>query len=221
MVIPNLTKIKEDFDKVITYSQYIPDPKTDRLFDVWLECKRDFIELFGGKYIYEFPEKVSFDLGPKEKHDRVIRFAGQVASQWGYTNLADFIEKQEDGFFQNLTVEDYTAWDGKIIRKGSKLVKSFRHFIKDNDRSLIDIQNEASRIIQEDKIEGTLCLSVHPLDFLSLSENTYNWRSCHSLDGEYRAGNLSYMMDKHTIICYLKVCLLCGWVVYVHSKVIA
>ena len=139
MVNPNLTKIKEDFDKVIQYSQSIPDPKTDRLFDVWLECKRYFIELFGGKYIYEFPEKVSFDLDPKEKHDRVIRFAGQVASQWGYTNLADFIEKQEDGFFQNLTVEDYTAWDGKVIRKGSKLVKSFRHFIKDNDRSLIDI----------------------------------------------------------------------------------
>jgi hypothetical protein len=204
MVNPNLAKIKEDFDKVIQYSQSIPDPKTDRLFDVWLECKRDFIELFGGKYIYEFPEKVSFDLGPKEKHDRVIRFAGQVASQWGYTDLANFIECQEDGFFQNLTVEDYTAWDGKVIHKGSKLVRSFRHFIKNNDRSLFDIQNEASRIIQEDKIEGTLCLSVHPLDFLSLSENTYNWRSCHSLDGEYRAGNLSYMMDKHTVICYLK-----------------
>ena len=204
MTIPNLSKIKNDFNEVIRFSQRIPNPKTDKLFDIWLECKKQFIELFNGQYIYEFPEKVSFDLGPKEKHDRVIRFAGQVASQWGYTNLADFIETQEDGFFQNLTVEDYTAWDGKIIRKGSKLVKSFRHFIKDNDRSLIDIQNEASRIIQEDKIEGTLCLSVHPLDFLSLSENTYNWRSCHSLDGEYRAGNLSYMMDKHTIICYLK-----------------
>ena len=201
---PNLSEIKSDFYRVIQYSQNIPDPKIDRLFDVWMECKRDFIELFGGQYIYEFPEKVSFDLGPKEKHDRVIRFAGQVASQWGYTDLAEFIERQEDGFFQNLTVEDYTAWDGKVIRKGSKLVKAFRHFVKDNDRSLFDIQNEASRIIQEDKIEGTLCLSVHPLDFLSLSENTYNWRSCHSLDGEYRAGNLSYMMDKNTFICYLK-----------------
>lgn len=69
---------------------------------------------------------------------------------------------------------------------------------------LTDIQNYASRIIQENKVEGTLCLSVHPLDFLSLSENNYNWRSCHSLDGEYRAGNLSYMMDNNTVICYLK-----------------
>lgn len=73
---PNLSEIKSDFYKVIQYSQNIPDPKIDRLFDVWAECKRYFIELFGGQYIYEFPEKVSFDLGPKEKHDRVIRFAG-------------------------------------------------------------------------------------------------------------------------------------------------
>ena len=42
------------------------------------------------------------------------------------------------------------------------------------------------------------------MDFLSLSENTYNWRSCHALDGEYRGGNLSYMTDCSTFICYLK-----------------
>lgn len=203
MAIPNLAKIKEDFDKVIAYSQGVENPKTDRLFDVWLECKRDFIEAFGGNYIYEFPEKVAFELGEKEKHNRVIRFAGLVESQWGYSELAHFIEDQEPGFFQNLTVADYKSLDGKIIKKGTKLVRAFKHFIH-NDRSLADVQNEASRIIQEDKIEGTLCLSVHPLDFLSLSENNHNWRSCHALDGEYRAGNLSYMMDKSTVICYLK-----------------
>ncbi len=203
MASPNLARIKEDFDKVISFSQNIPEPKTDKLFDIWLEAKRDIIEVFGGKYIYEYPEKVSFELGSKEKHDRVLSFAAHVESQWGYSQLAEFIENQEDGFFDNITVSDYRAWNGKLIKKGTKLVKAFKHFIN-NERSLTDIQNEASRIIQEDKIEGTLCLSVHPLDFLSLSENTYNWRSCHALDGEYRAGNLSYMMDRHTIICYLK-----------------
>ena len=59
-------------------------------------------------------------------------------------------------------------------------------------------------MIQEDTVTGTLCFSVHPLDYLSSSENTYNWRSCHALDGEYCAGNLSYMVDKSTVICYLK-----------------
>ena len=45
---------------------------------------------------------------------------------------------------------------------------------------------------------------MHPLDFLSLSENTYNWRTCHSLDGEFKAGNLSYMIDSSTFIVYLR-----------------
>jgi hypothetical protein len=83
------------------------------------------------------------------------------------------------------------------------LVKAFK-FFEDNKDILYHLQSEASRIIQEDKIEGTLCFSVHPLDYLSVSCNTYNWRSCHALDGEYRAGNLSYMVDKCTMVVYLK-----------------
>ena len=123
-------------------------------------------------------------------------------NNYNYEDLADFVLTQKDGFFKNLTIEDYT-YNGKKITKGTKLIKSFKYFVH-NERSLEDIQNEASRIIQEDKVTGKLCISVHPLDFLSLSENNSNWRSCHSLDGEYRAGNLSYMMDSATFICYLK-----------------
>ena len=92
---PNLAQIKQDFNKVISWSQNIPDPKTDKLFDSWLEAKRDIIEIFGGNYIYEYPEKVLFELGPKEKHDRVLSFADHVESQWGYSQLAAFIENQE------------------------------------------------------------------------------------------------------------------------------
>lgn len=84
-----------------------------------------------------------------------------------------------------------------------KLLKAFKFF--ESDPSLLaELQNKASAVIQEDKITGTLCFSVHPLDFLSSSENNHNWRSCHALDGEYRAGNLSYMVDECTFLCYLK-----------------
>ena len=84
-----------------------------------------------------------------------------------------------------------------------KLVKAFKFFEKDKS-TLTEIQNMASQYIQENCMTGTLCFSVHPLDFLSSSENTYNWRSCHALDGEYRAGNLSYMVDSTTFMVYLK-----------------
>ena len=95
------------------------------------------------------------------------------------------------------------TYHNKKIPAGAKLIKSFKHFVN-GDSALHDIQSRASQIIQEDSITGTLCFSVHPLDFLSSSENTYNWRSCHALDGEYRAGNLSYMCDRATVICYLR-----------------
>ena len=89
-----------------------------------------------------------------------------------------------NSFYDNIVTDsDYSP-----APKGMKLVRAFKYFEK-NKIVLEEIQNLASRYLQEDKVKGTLCFSVHPLDFLSLSENTYNWRSCHSLDGEYRAGN--------------------------------
>ena len=200
-----IEEIKEKFDKVIVYSQSgIVEPQTDKLFDLWADAKRDIIEAFGGKYIYEFPEKVTFELTEDAKNDRIQNFINYL---WdlGYDELGRFLDYQRDGFYKNGVVEEYKLSDAKgtIITKGTKLVKAFKYFIK-NEAVLNELQSKASQIIQENKVEGTMCLSVHPLDYLSISENTYNWRSCHALDGEYRAGNLSYMMDSSTIVCYLK-----------------
>lgn len=118
---------------------------------------------------------------------------------YGNEALRTFITQNALSFQDNIV---RIPWEEKKIPKGSKLIKAFKHFAQ--GQALEDIQNRASQIIQENCVTGTLCFSVHPLDYLSSSENTYNWRSCHALDGEYRAGNLSYMCDKSTIICYLR-----------------
>ena len=52
-------------------------------------------------------------------------------------------------------------------------------------------------------LNGDLSLSIHPLDYLSMSHNNQNWRSCQSLDGENAAGTLSLMCDKTTAVAYL------------------
>ena len=195
--------IQEQFNKVISYSQGIPEPETDKLFADWLEGKRDFIEAFGGQLIYEWPEKVSFELGSREKSLRLDDFIGVLENRYENYDLAEFVRANREGFFSNQVVEPYTTSKGDTIPKGMKLLRAFKFFESDAN-ALEDEQNAASMIIQEDKIEGTLCLSVHPLDFLSTSENTHNWRSCHALDGEYRSGNLSHMIDHSTFICYLK-----------------
>ena len=201
-------KIQKQFELVIHYSQEIPKVpgqrfvNTDSLFEEWLEAKRDFIEAFGGKFIVELPGKVTFELSQEEKIKRVKDFLTAVDCNYENPDLARFIDIQKEGFYENKVIEDF-EYCGEKIPKGMKVIKAFKFFEK-NPKKLEDLQNAASMLIQEDKITGILCLSVHPLDYISASENCHSWHSCHALDGDYRAGNLSYMVDKHTIMCYLR-----------------
>lgn len=196
-------KIKKDFDRVVTYSQSIYNPKTDELLAKWREAKSYFIDRFGG-LIWQSPEKVVFPLDQKDKESKLNNFIeNYVLYRYSNYDLARFLEFEKEGFFDNTVVNEYKTQDGAIIQKGMKLVKAFKFFF-DLDYQLEDVQQKASMLIQENKVEGYFCISVHPLDFLSASENKHNWRSCHALDGEYRGGNLSYLLDKDTVMCYLK-----------------
>lgn len=191
--------VKEAVKHALRVSQYEADPQADTLMTTWERNKKKFIDRFGG-LIYECPEVMTFTLNQKAKDDRLKELIEYVSCNCLNPDLGIFIEKNKDTFFDN-KVSD--TMDTTGISEGMKLVKSFK-FFESNKELLTELQNRASQIIQEDKITGKLCFSVHPLDFLTSSENTYNWRSCHSLNGEYRAGNLSYMTDKCTFMVYLK-----------------
>ena len=133
------TAIQEQFNSVIEYSQGYSGVNTDELFEKWLDAKRDFIEVMGGKLIYEYPETVYFELGPKEKSLRVDDFISMVENRWDNYDLSLFIEAQKEGFFSNQVVESYN-YNGQIIPKGMKLLKAFKFFER-NTKVLNDIQS--------------------------------------------------------------------------------
>lgn len=196
----NVEEIKSNVQRVLAYSQEYPEPKVDKLINRWLEAKKPFIDALGGELIKEMGN-VSFTLSDKEKNKRVDSFINDL--EYRHSDLAWFIYLNRKNFYDNTVSKEYTLDTGDTIPKGMKLLKSFKYFITDKDE-LNRLQTRASMMIQEDKVEGILCFSIHPLDYLSVSENTYNWRSCHALDGEYRSGNLSYMCDGSTVVCYLR-----------------
>ena len=109
----DIKQIQEKFNEIIQYSQGIREPKTDALFDKWLENKRDFIEVFGGELIYEFPQKVNFELGSKEKSMRIDEFISALQGRYDNYDLAIFVEKMKEGFFTNEVLFDYILPDGK------------------------------------------------------------------------------------------------------------
>lgn len=194
--------VQKDFENVISYSQnFCCDLDSDAILEQWYDNKKEFIDAMGD-LIYEINTPISFELSADEQRKKIDNFLKTIRTVYHNEDLSWFLNKNRNGFFSNYVVEDY-EYNGKKIPRGMKLVKAFKFFF--NDPVITDMaQSEASRIIQENKVEGILCFSVHPLDFLSSSENTHNWRSCHALDGEFRAGNLSYMCDNATVICYLK-----------------
>ena len=194
----DIDAIKDQFREVIRFSQGIPDPQVDYIFREWEVNKKRFIDRFGG-LVFEWPEPIEFTLDSVEKKKRAMDFVECVSSTFDNEELAEFLDLNLETFFENKVSNS----GGKKIPEGMKLIKAFKYF-ESNKQALRDMQDIASQMIQENKIKGTLCFSVHPLDFLSSSENTHNWRSCHALDGEYRAGNLSYMIDETTFMVYLK-----------------
>ena len=194
----NREEIKEQFKEVIRHSQGIDNPKVDDLFNRWEKSKKKFIDRFGG-LIYEWSEPIEFTLDEGQKRQSAMEFASCVQDTFNNTDLAEFIDMNLNSFYDNVVSNS----GDKGVPKGMKLIKAFKYF-ETNEMTLHHLQDMASQLIQQNKIKGTLCFSVHPLDYLSSSCNTYNWRSCHALDGEYRAGNLSYMVDETTFMVYLK-----------------
>lgn len=198
------SQIKAQLRQVIAYSQNIPekDLDVDAFIDQWADAKKDIIKAFGNQLIYEVPTDVHFHLDEKARGKNLGEFVNTISSVYHNDALAEFITSNSDGFYDNVVSKTYEKDDIKVPC-GMKLVKAFKFFEKD-ENLLEKFQIQASQIIQEDRVVGKLCFSVHPLDFMTVSVNTYNWRSCHALDGEFRAGNLSYMLDKSTIVCYIK-----------------
>lgn len=205
----DIAKLEEDVTKVLQYSQGLHGVElygVKEMLQKWLASKKLFIEHMDGKLIYQTEEPLSFELDEKAKLDKKERFADFIEEHYENWALSNFIHCLPiEDFYNNKTSTEYRNKfeESIIVPANFKVVKAFKFFI-DNEDLLKQVQSEASRIIQENVISGYLCFSVHPLDYLSISENIHNWRSCHALDGDYRSGNLNYMLDSSTVVCYLR-----------------
>lgn len=199
-----------DIKKILAFSQSysdgIPFNGVDKWLDTWEENKaRFFYNLLHNQLVYEYGA-VEFHVSEAHRRELLDNFISSICDSvaWddNYTwkNFLEFTLNNRSTFFENTVGNSlFESYGAKL---GMKFVKALKFFIPAGD--LERVQNLASTYIQKDKCKGVLCFSIHPLDYLTASENGYNWRSCHALDGEYRAGNISYMLDSVTIVCYLR-----------------
>lgn len=168
--------------------------QTDHIFSEWAKNKAWFFDTVGD-LIYEVPETVTFELDESSRKQKVDEFIEWIGSEYN-DDMYTFFKDNYEGILENKLKEPWGDFP-----RGMKLSKVL---MQEFGISAEDVRQRLSMLIQSNKVSGKLCLSIHPLDYLSASENNHSWRSCHALDGEYRVGNVSYMMDNCTIMVYLK-----------------
>lgn len=88
----------------------------------------------------------------------------------------------------------------KVSKVIGKIAKAF------NIDGFTEYQNEISRIIQANKgVKGILNLSIHPLDYMTMSDNDCGWDTCMSWQqpGDYRQGTVEMMNSPCVVVAYI------------------
>jgi len=117
----NIEEIKKSVAAVVSHSQNIPCPLVDELMDKWAVAKKDFIAAFGRKLIFEYPEKVSFELSKETQDSRIKDFITTVDEHYRNGLLASFLSSNSQSFYQNTVSIDATGINGEKIPKRKKL----------------------------------------------------------------------------------------------------
>lgn len=93
------------------------------------------------------------------------------------------------------------------VSTGSKLTKMIGKIALAYDIPYFeDFRIRHSQALNQKKLKGRLTLSIHPLDYMTMSDNECDWSSCMSWkeDGCYRQGTVEMMNSPMVLVAYLE-----------------
>ena len=194
----------------------------------WNQNKNSLIqEIFGDKLILE--KEFSFDYSDNELLDSMenLLVNTQVCTAL-LDNIINYLRKHNAVFTPSLIyrlfstsylVQNKYLWDwggstitledGKEIKinKGCKVIKIIGKLAKitHNEELFEQFRLLHSQVLNEAHIKSTLCLSIHPLDYMTASYNNNGWDSCMLWgDGDYCRGVVEMMNSPCVVVAYLK-----------------
>ena len=195
----------------------------------WSHAKQRLYKLLGEKIIIKVP--IEYEKSERELKSEIHNMFYE--SEF-YICLRDFIREYIDnnikdentkrGFHNLLNseilVENETFSSIKLpktaekktlqIPAGTKPMKAFSKIVDYFSdvytfSGLEDLRIKHSIILTDKHIKTNLCISIHPLDFITMSDNDSKWSSCMSWksDGCYKIGSVEMMNSNNVICCYL------------------
>lgn len=126
----------------------------------------------------------------------------QIARIFEHDNIrVGYIEKHE---FENKTILGIKLKGGeKTIKLIGKLVKKSKF---PNMTAFEEWRNQMSDITTSINMKAKLVISIHPLDFLSLSDNNSSWDSCYRLlgGGMHKEATITHMNSNCAVVAYIE-----------------
>ena len=203
------------------------------ILTIWDENKGKYLyKLMGENFIlekeisYKRPvDTIRLEIADKCNYNNAMRsfrqkFKNFVNSNWDYysdearalmnliscevlaTNTIDWLP--EDMKTMLITVGDFSV----KLNLGMKPLKALKRFATyigaEEDFETFRISH--SQILNQKVLKGTLCLSIHPMDYFTMSENNCRWTSCMNWQepGSYRMGTVEMMNSPMVVVAYLK-----------------
>lgn len=93
-----------------------------------------------------------------------------------------------------------------VINQGCKVSKALGQISRlFNIDGFEQFRLSHSQVLNEKCFNSKLCLSIHPFDYLTMSDNANNWSSCMNWidNGEYRRGTVEMMNSPMVVEAYL------------------
>lgn len=199
----------------------------DHLLRFWREAKgKDLLPMFGDQLILEQPivyektqDELAYDVAAMlEKHYRELNnmldiFYCALEADTAKIHLFGELIYQEFIWTDDVIQEPpfvlkFKNGQSLQVQTGQKFTRLWGKIAKIIGTEDIweHLRIEHSRIFNDRRIKGTLCLSIHPMDYATASDNANNWSSCMSWEnnGCYRMGTVEMMNSPMVVCAYVK-----------------
>lgn len=213
----------ELLDNKLIYSKEIEFEKQE---DELIDDAEEFLSLRDEYPKYYIPENEE-----EKKKYKVANFMRKIREYVG--NHAQPIDKEDENYWcfsssvswgvinaENVAHNEYRGRSFKIeTEEGHAIIANYgcklsrllgklaKHFEVDGYE---EFRILASQVTNQKKLTGKLCLSIHPLDFFTMSDNDCGWETCMNWmnanngdGGEYCRGTISMMNSPIVVVAYL------------------
>ena len=194
----------------------------------WAESKKKLYKLLGNNfqleipYSYEKPESIMRNhfynfLEEQSFTAKFMQFlrknpydldSDTINTLWSFTSSNIYIQDKT-----SKTIKFISKESGKEVRlpMGMKPIRALQKIVLSFPEELPISLFEEFRIkhslcLNDKYIKGTLVLSIHPFDFITMSDNDSDWSSCMSWmdEGCYHIGTVEMMNSNNVICAYVK-----------------